>query len=1031
VNPAKIFIERPVMTSLLMATIVVFGIVSFRSLGVSDMPNVDFPTISVSASVPGASPETMAASVATPIERQLATIAGIDNMTSSSELGSTRVTVQFSLDRDIDAAAQDVQSALSRVQRQLPQEMPNPPSFRKVNPADAPILLLSLSSPTLPLSTVDEYAQTMLAQRISTLEGVAQVSVFGSQQYAVRIQVDPELLASRGISMQEVSQAIDRSNVSMSTGTIEGASKTATIESHGELKDAAGFRPIVVAYRNGAPVRLSDLGRVTDSVANNKTAGWFNDTRAVVLAIQRQPGANTVAVVDAIRKELPELEQQLPASVALDVVYDRSQSIRESIHEVEFTLLLTIALVVLVIFLFLRNISATIIPSLAVPMSIVGTFPVMYAFGFTLDNLSLMAITLAVGFVVDDAIVMLENIVRHMEMGKDRMTAAIDGAREVGFTIVSMTISLAAVFIPVLFMGGILGRLLNEFAVTITAAILVSGVVSLTLTPMLASRFVKPPSHERHGRLYNAIERVFDRSLALYESTLRFAMRNRRLTMGVFWATVVGTVGLFYVVPTGFIPSEDTGQISASTEGPSDTSFESMLRHHLAVTEIVRADPDVAAVNSSVETDGGRMTIRLKPRSERDASADEIIQRLRPKVATVPGINVFLNNPPVIRLGGRSSSSSYQFTMQGADTSELYSWVPKVQERLEQIEIIDGVDSDLKLDNPMVTVDVDRDRAEALGVSVMDVETTLANAYSSRQVSTIMTSTNQYQVILEIDPQYQRDPSEISRLFVPAREGRLVPIDAVATVGRAVGPLEVNHSGQLPSVTLSFNLAPGTALGEAVAEIQKAVGELTIPATISTGFSGTAQAFESSLSNLFVLLAVAMFVIYVVLGILYESFIHPLTILSGLAPAGFGALLTLAIFGSELNIFAFVGLIMLIGIVKKNAIMIVDFALEAERTEGKRPEEAVFEGCVLRFRPIMMTTMAALFGTLPIALGFGAGAESRRPLGLAVVGGLLVSQIVTLYITPVIYVYFDRLQTWFGRAKSDPQMAPMPHANAD
>jgi len=758
VNPTELFIKRPIMTTLLMAAIVVFGIISFRSLGVSDMPNVDFPTLNVSASVPGASPETMAASVATPLEKSLSTVAGIDSMTSSSSLGSTNITIQFSLDRDIDAAAQDVQSAISSAQRQLPQDMPSPPSFRKVNPADSPILFLSLSSDTLPLSSVDEYAETLLAQRVSTVEGVAQVSVYGGQQYAVRIQVDPELLASRGISMQEVQDGIGRSNVNMSTGTLNGPEKTATIEANGQLLDADAFRPVIVAYRNGSPVRLGDLGQVYDSVANNKTASWFGNSRAIVLAIQRQPGANTVAVVDSIQKQLPAILEQMPASVKLDTVYDRSDSIRESIHDVEYTLLLTIALVVLVIFLFLRNVSATIIPSLAVPMSLVGTFCVMYAFGFTLDNLSLMAITLSVGFVVDDAIVMLENIVRHMEMGKPRMKAALEGAREVGFTIISMTVSLAAVFIPVLFMGGILGRLLNEFAITITAAILVSGVVSLTLTPMLSSRFIKPPKEESHGKLYKASEKVFDWALEAYERTLRLAMAHRVLTMGVFFGTIAATVLLFTLVPTGFIPTEDTGQLTASTEGAADASFDSMVRHQQAVAEIVRAEPNVEAVMSSVSGNTGRMTIRLKARADRELSADEIIQRLRPKLGAVPGVNVFLQNPPSIRIGARSSSNSYQYTLQDSDVDELYSWVPKIQQAIDKIDVVQDVTSDLKLNNPTVTVDVDRDRAEALGVSVQDVESTLASAYSSRQVSTILAPTNQYQVILEVDPRYQRDP---------------------------------------------------------------------------------------------------------------------------------------------------------------------------------------------------------------------------------------------------------------------------------
>ncbi len=1015
----SLFIRRPVMTTLVMIAILVAGVMGYRILPVSDLPNVDFPTISVSANLPGASPETMAAAVATPLERQFSTIAGIDNMTSTSSLGSTQVTIQFSLDRDIDAAAQDVQAAIAAVQRQLPSDMPTPPSYRKVNPADQPILFIALTSPTLPLSTLDEYAQTLIAQRLSMIGGVAQVQVYGSQKYAVRIQLDPQALAARGIGIDEVVTAVAANNVNLPTGTLWGPERAFTVKASGQLETAAEFRPIVVAWRDGSPVRLQDLGRVFDSVQNDKTAAWRIDQRGIMLAVQRQPGTNTVAVAQAVKDLLPRLSEQLPAAASLDVMIDRSQAIKESVHDVKVTLLLTLGLVVLVIFLFLRNVSATVIPSVALPLSVVGTFAVMALADFSLDNLSLMALTLSLGFVVDDAIVMLENIYRHLEMGKSPRVAAEDGAREVGFTIVSMTLSLAAVFLPVLFMGGIMGRLFQEFAVTIMTAILISGLVSLTLTPMMCSRFLRPTPAASHGRIYGAIERVWDVSLGAYRRSLARVMRHKLATLFISLAVLAGTVYLFGAVPKGFLPSEDTGILNGTTEGAEGLSFDGMVVHQRAAAAVVAQDPDVEAFMSSVAGGGGpsssnqgRFFIRLKPREERTSTADEVVARLRGRLAQIPGLRAFVVNPPAINIGGRGATSLYQFTLQSSDLGELYAAAPRLEARLRESTLLRDVNSDLRISNPEVRVEIDRDRVASLGLTPRAVEEALFSAYGARQISTILAPNNQYFVLLEVLPEFQREPAALELLHVRARDGSLVPLSALARIDTGLGPQTVNHSGQLPSVTLSFNLAEGVALSQAVAAVEAAARE-TLPGSIVTNFAGTAQAFRSSQSGMAGLLVLAILVIYIVLGILYESFVHPVTILTGLPFALFGALLTLLVFGVDLNLYSYVGLLMLVGVVKKNAIMMIDFALEAKKS-GQPAEAAILEACAVRFRPIMMTTLAALVGTLPIALGLGAGAESRRPLGLAVVGGLLFSQLITLYVTPVFFTYLDRMQGWLG-----------------
>lgn len=1018
------FVRRPVMTTLVMLAILGFGLVAYRQLPVSSLPSVDFPTINVSANLPGANPETMASAVATPLEKQFSTIAGIDSMTSSSSLGSTNITLQFALNRNIDAAAQDVQAAISAALRQLPTDLPTPPTFRRVNPAEQPILLLSCRSESLPLSKVDEYAETLVAQRLSTVNGVAQVEVWGAQKFAVRVQIDPRVLAARGISIDEIETAVRGANTNQSTGLLDTGTKTRTIEATGRLLDASDFRRVIVAYRNGAPIRLEQLANVVNSVEDEKSRSWLGDQQGVILGVQRQPGANTVKVIDEINALLPSLRAQMPPGIELGIFYDRSESIRQSLHDVEFTLVLSIALVVMVIFVFLRSLRATLIPSAAIPLSLIGTFAVMYLLGFSVNNFTLLALVLSVGFVVDDAIVVLENIVRHIEKGANPWDAALAGGREIGFTILSMTLSLAAVFIPVLFMGGILGRLLNEFAVTIAAAILVSGFVSLTLTPMLCSRFLR--AHQRHTPFYRATEHALWTMAAFYERTLRVALRHHIAVVVIAVLMAVAAVWLFVVTPKGFIPNEDAGRVFITTEAEQGIAFERMVELQQQAADIVQSNPHVRSYVSRMgSSNNGQLVVNLKDRSQRPP-VDDIVRELRRDLAGIAGLKVFPQNPPTIRIGGNSTKSLYQFTLFGPDLDALYPAAEKLETALGKIPGIVDVTSNLQITSPQVLVSINRDKASILGVTAAQIESTLGSAYGSRQISTIYTANDQYHVILEAAPRFRKESPDLSRLYIrSSTSGRLVALDAVASVTQQVGPLSVQHLGQLPAVTLSFDLARGVSLGEVLPEIQR-LADSQLDASISTQFQGTAKAFQDSLGNLGFLLLAAVLVIYLVLGILYESFIHPLTILSGLPSAGFGALLTLWLFGVELNVYGFVGLLLLIGIVKKNAIMMIDFALDAQRRGHSSPFDAIVQACSVRFRPIMMTTFAAMMGALPIALGYGQGGEVRQPLGLAVVGGLVVSQLVTLYLTPIVYLYFEKLRDRIAHLRSRRQAAPVP-----
>jgi HAE1 family hydrophobic/amphiphilic exporter-1 len=1020
-----------------MLALAVFGAMSYTLLPVADLPNVDFPTLNVSASLPGANPDTMAQAVATPLERQFTTIAGVDSITSTNSTGRTEVTITFNLERDLDGASVDVQTAIAEAMPLLPPGMPSAPSFRKHNPSDSPVMFLGLTSATMPLYELQDIAETQIAQRLSTVVGVAQVEMYGSQKFAVRVQVDPEKLAAHRIGIDEVGRALRQWNVNLPTGTLWGDKIAFNVRANGQMRRAEEFKQATVAFRNGRPVRLTDVATVLDSVEDNKTASWLyqkgKGIKGLNLAVKRQPTSNVIEVNDSIRRMLPDIIKRLPPSVELSIRGDRSRTIREAFKDIQFTMLSAVVLVILVIFLFLRNARATFIPATALPLSLLGTLSVMYLLGYSLDNLSMMAIILSVGFVVDDAIVMLENIVRHMERGESVMEAAYRGSKEISFTIISMTVSLAAVFIPILFMSGLIGRLFRQFAVTIVVAILLSGFVSISLTPMLCSRMLKSAHEEHKGWMFLATEWFFDLMLRWYGWSLKLVLRARPVMLLVFLGTIGLTVHLFNVVPKGFIPESDSDSMYSNTEALQGISYYKMAEYQQKIGELISLDPAVENMmisaggmfNSSSNT--ARSFITLHPRAQRD-SVTEVMQRLRPKLAGFVGARVIVTAPPAIRLSGRGSSSSYQYTLQGPDQDELYREAPRLQAAIAQVPGITDVTSDLQIKNPRLNIKVDRDKVAALNLNMRDVSNAMYDAFGPRWSSTIYAPTAQYKVLLELLPEYQTHPDLLSKLYFKNRQGVLIPMDSFASTYLDSGPQMINHSGQLPSVTLSYNLLPGTALGDVVEGIEQAASRL--PDTIQASFQGTAKAFQDSMKNMTVLLIIAIAVVYICLGMLYESYVHPLTILSGLPSAALGALLSLLVFRAELNIYSFVGLFMLIGIVKKNAIMQIDFALEAERQHGMSPTEAIYEGCIVRFRPILMTTLAALLGVLPIAIGHGSGGDTRRPLGLVVAGGLIVSQFVTLYLTPVVYTYLDAIVHRFRRIGA-PSRVPSPAPAGD